>query len=156
MYFSVQTGIRSFVTTNTVGPVTKTLAPDERHLSVILVVEDVEETRNGIERLLAASGYRVSASLNEDDAVEKARARSPDLILVSLGRDRTQRIRVACGIREGAGLGHRVPVVIFCDPDLQEGEERCIANNVYLARPDNFDQLRSLIRRLLETTPPGR
>ena len=31
---------------------------------VILVIEDVEETREGIERLLTASGYQVSTARN--------------------------------------------------------------------------------------------
>jgi CheY-like chemotaxis protein len=119
----------------------------------ILVVEDVEETRNGIERLLAASGYGVSAGRNEDDAVNKARVHPPDLILVSLGKDRAQRLHAAGCIREAAGLDNLIPVIIFCDPDLQEGEERCLADNIHLTRPDNFDQLRNLVRRLVEATP---
>ena len=132
------------------------LRVDERPPSIILVLEDVEETRTGIERLLAASGYQVIARRNEDDAVEKARGHSSDMILVSLGHSRAQRIRAASRIRKDAGLADLVPVVIFCDPDLKEGEERSIAENMHLARPDNFDQLRDLIRRLLETAPRDR
>ena len=39
------------------------------HRLVILVVEDVEETRDGIERLLSAHDYRVNKARNEKEAV---------------------------------------------------------------------------------------
>jgi CheY-like chemotaxis protein len=39
---------------------------------LILVVEDVEETRDGIEKLLAADGYRVDPARQEEDAVTTA------------------------------------------------------------------------------------
>jgi CheY-like chemotaxis protein len=36
---------------------------------MILVVEDVAETRDGIEKLLKADGYRVAAARDERDAM---------------------------------------------------------------------------------------
>jgi hypothetical protein len=33
--------------------------------------------------------------------------------------------------------------------DIAEGEELAIGRNVYVTRPDNFNQLRSLLSRLL-------
>lgn len=49
----------------------------------ILVVEDIEETRDGIEKLLSATGYHLEAFRDERGAVEHARRKDPDLILVS-------------------------------------------------------------------------
>jgi hypothetical protein len=40
-------------------------------------------------------------------------------------------------------------VVIFCMEEIGEGNEVAIGQNVYVTRPDNFNQLRSLIARLL-------
>ena len=51
---------------------------------IILVVEDVNETRDGIERLLKADGYRVALARDETDAIESAQRQRPDLILVSV------------------------------------------------------------------------
>ena len=51
---------------------------------IILVVEDVQETREGTERLLMADGYRVALARDEPDGIENARRQRPDLILVSL------------------------------------------------------------------------
>src|ERR1035441_6122601 len=51
----------------------------------ILVVADVEETRDGIERLFQKDAHRVDPARNGEGAVVTARRDSPDLILVSLG-----------------------------------------------------------------------
>jgi len=126
---------------------------DREPRSVILVVEDVEETRYGIERLLTASGYQVSTARNEEEAIQKASLHHPDLILISLGLDAVQALPVARRIRERAGLGEEVPVVIFCVASLNEGDEVAAGYNVYMTRPDNFDQLRAFFSRLLRKLP---
>jgi DNA-binding response OmpR family regulator len=121
--------------------------PEQR--SFILVVEDVEETRRGIERLLTASGYKVDAARDEDEAVLKAGLHHPDLILISLGLDVVQVLPVAMRIRERAGLDEEVPCVVFCFSGLDEGAELAAGYNVYMTRPDNFDQLRAFLSRFL-------
>ena len=42
-----------------------------------------------------------------------------------------------------------MPVVVFGLPVIDEGEELAIGRNVYVTWPDNFDQLRDLLERLL-------
>jgi len=116
-------------------------------------MEDVEETRDGIERLLRASGYRVNTARDEEEAVLKASIQNPDLILISVGLDVIQVLPVATRIRERAGLGEEVPFVIFCFPSLDEGTELAAGHNVYMTRPDNFDQLRAFLSRLLRKLP---
>jgi CheY-like chemotaxis protein len=117
--------------------------------AVILVANDVEETRDGIEQLLSSDGYKVVAARDEDDAVSRARQRMPDLILVSLDGHPLEVIASAARIRQRARLGERIPVVLFCLPIVDEGDEVAIGRNVYVTRPDNFDQLRAFIGRLL-------
>ncbi len=116
----------------------------------ILVANDVEETRDGIEKLLTADGYRVDPARNEDDAVDRACRQCPDLILVSLGGLPVDVIASATRIRQRGGLSSEVPVVVFCIPTVDEGAEVAIGNNVYVTRPDNFDQLRAFLGRLLQ------
>lgn len=125
------------------------MSSDRDWRPVILVVEDVEETRSGIERLLTASGYQVSAARDEKEAVLKASLRRPDLILICLGLDVLQVLPTAGRIRERAGLAEEITVVAFCVTSLDEGAEVGAERNVYLTRPDNFDQLRALLDRLL-------
>jgi CheY-like chemotaxis protein len=120
---------------------------------IILVVEDVAETRDGIERLLKADGYLVAVARDERDAIESARRERPNLILVSLAGLPSEVIAAARRIREHADLGNLVPVVIFCVDSINEGDDLAIGENVHISRPDNFNQLRRLLARLLHEVP---
>jgi CheY-like chemotaxis protein len=120
---------------------------------IILVVEDVHETRDGIERLLIVDGYRVALARHEQDAIESAQRQRPDLILVSLAGLPGDVIVSARRIRESAAIGEEVPVVVFCVEEIAEGDEVAIGKNVHIVRPDNFNQLRGLLARLLRKIP---
>src|SRR4029450_9962190 len=95
---------------------------DKKNL-IILVVEDVHETRDGIEKLLMVDGYRVSLARDEQDGIESAQRQRPDLILVSLAGLPREVIVSARRIRESAAIGEDVPIVVFCLEELAEGDE---------------------------------
>jgi len=120
---------------------------------IILVVEDVQETREGIKKLLLADGYRIALARDEEDGIESARRQRPDLILVSLAGLPREVIGSARRIRQNAAIGEDVPVVVFCIDEIAQGDEVAIGENVHVTRPDNFDQLRSLLARLLQRIP---
>ena len=128
---------------------------DKKHNTnrIILVVEDIQETREGIERLLMADGYRIALARDEQDGIQSARRQRPDLILVSLAGLPREVIVSARRIRESAAIGEDVPVVVFCIDEIAEGDEVAIGENVHVTRPDNFNQLRSLLARLLHSIP---
>jgi CheY-like chemotaxis protein len=116
---------------------------------LILVLEDVYETRDGIEKLLTADGYRVASARDELDTIESAQHTQPDLILVSLTGLTGEVLAMVHRLRERMALRDQIPVVVFYVEDIAEGQEVAIAGNIYLTRPDNFNQLRSLVARLL-------
>jgi len=120
---------------------------------IILVVEDVQETREGIEKLLLVDGYRLELARDEQDGIESARRQRPDLILVSLAGLPREVILSARRIRESAAIGEDVPVVVFCVDEIAQGDEIAIGENVHVTRPDNFNQLRDLLARLLQRIP---
>lgn len=121
---------------------------------LILVVEDVYETRAGIDTLLKATGYRVVSAGAELEVLNTPPER-PDLILVS-GAAVPNNVLVTVGrLRKGAAVGDEVPVVVFCAQDIPEGEEVAIGGNVYLTNPDNFNQLRNLLARVLSEVSHG-
>ena len=122
---------------------------------LILVVEDVYETRAGIDTLLKANGYRVAFAGIKGEAMNSTRPERPDLILVS-GASLPTNVLVNVGrMRKEAGVGDEVPAVVFCAQDIPEGEEVAIGGNVYLTNPDNFNQLRRLVARLLPAVSSG-
>jgi two-component system, OmpR family, response regulator MprA len=122
---------------------------EELRADLILVVEDVRETSDGIERLLKADGYRVALARDELDAIESIQLRRPDLILVSWTGLSSEVLATVGRIRERAAVGDQIPVVFWIE-DIDEGEEVEVAENVFLTRPDSFNQLRGLFARLLD------
>lgn len=122
---------------------------EQHQRQIILVLEDVEETGCLIDKMLRGNGYCVVLARTEEDAIMRARLQSPDLILMSLGLGADLLLATALRIRQQAALSQDVAVVIFCVPTILEGAEMEVSNNVYVTRPDNFNQLRALLHRLL-------
>ena len=120
---------------------------------VILVVEDVHETRDGIEKLLKLDGYRVVAARDELDGIERAQRQRPDLILVSLAKTLSDVLICGRRIRECAAAGEEVPIVVFGFDEIAAGAEVAIGKNVHITYPDNFNQLRDFLSRLLRSSP---
>jgi CheY-like chemotaxis protein len=121
----------------------------ELRADLILVVEDIHETSDGIKRLLKADGYRVALATNELDAIESAKLKRPDLILVTWTGLAGEIPATVCRIRERAAVADQIPVVFWVE-DIDEGEEVAVGGNVHLMRPDSFNQLRGLLARLLD------
>jgi DNA-binding response OmpR family regulator len=122
---------------------------EELRAALILVVEDVRETSDGIEKLLKVDGYRVALARDELDAIESIQLRRPDLILVSWTGLSGEVLATVGRIRERAAVGDQIPVVFWIE-DIDEGEEVEVAEKVFLTRPDTFNQLRGLLARLLD------
>ena len=112
-------------------------------------MEDVHETRDGIEKLLTADGYRVAPARDELHTIESVQQTQPNLILVSLTGLTGEVLAMVHRLRERMAVRDQIPVVVFYVEDIAEGQEVAIGGNIYLTRPDNFNQLRSLVARLL-------
>jgi hypothetical protein len=46
------------------------------------------------------------------------------------------------------------PFVLFCIPTVDEGAEVALGRNIFVTRPDNFDQLRRFPGRILSGLSP--
>jgi CheY-like chemotaxis protein len=122
----------------------------------ILVVEDVQETCDAIEALLKRDGYWTYSARDEAGAVERVRLSRPDLVLISLHGTAKEMLRGARQIREWGVLTDSIPIVIFSLSTVPQGTEEEIDRNIYVTAPDNFDQLRALLARLLYADSPNR
>ena len=122
---------------------------EELKTALILVVEDVHEISDGIERLLKTNGYRVALARDELHAIESAQLMQPDLILINWTGLSAEVLTTVCRIRERAAVTDQTPVVFWVE-DIDEGEEVTLEGNVYLTRPDSFNQLRGLLAYLLD------
>jgi CheY-like chemotaxis protein len=129
------------------------MTPEHQQRQSILVLEDIEETAHLMEKMLKGNGYSVAVARSEEDAIFRGRFQCPDLILMSLGLSPERLLATAHRIRRNAGLSQDVAIVIFCVPTIPEGAEIEVDKNVYVTRPDNFNQLRDLLHRLLCRVP---
>jgi two-component system cell cycle response regulator DivK len=116
----------------------------------VLVVEDFEDNRFMMRRLLEMSGYRVLEAINGEEAVEIAERERPGLILMDLslplldGLAATRRIRQHEALRD-------VPIVAVSAHDTADFHADALAAgcNDYVTKPIDFDQLETLLGRLL-------
>ncbi|HEX8283584.1 MAG TPA: response regulator [Pyrinomonadaceae bacterium] len=115
----------------------------------VLVVEDFEDNRFMMRRLLEMSGYQVVEAVNGNQAVELAATKSPDIILMDLslpqldGLAATRRIRAQENAR-------KVPIVAVSAHDSADFHAEALAAgcNEYVTKPIDFDQLVELLGRL--------
>ena|ERR1044071_8508544 len=121
----------------------------------ILVVEDFEDNRFMMRRLLEMSGYRVVEAVNGEQAVEAAERERPDLILMDLSLPKLDGLAATRRIREQAGAA-RVPIVAVSAHDTTDFHADALAAgcNEYVTKPIDFDQLEELLTRLLKSQNP--
>jgi len=117
----------------------------------VLVVEDFEDNRFMMRRLLEMSGYRVIEAVNGEQAVEVAASERPDLILMDLSLPKLDGLAATRRIRQSRGLGE-VPIVAVSAHDTSDFHADALAAGCdeYVTKPIDFDQLESLLKRLLE------
>ena len=116
---------------------------------VVLVVEDFEDNRFMMRRLLEMSGYRVVEAVNGNQAVEEAARQRPDIILMDLSLPQLDGLAATRRIRSQDGLG-KVPIVAVSAHDSADFHAEALAAgcNEYVTKPIDFDQLVQLLDRL--------
>ncbi len=118
-----------------------------------MVVEDFEDNRFMMRRLLEMSGYRVLEAINGEEAVEIARREHPSLILMDLSLPLLDGLAATRRIRQVEELS-RIPIVAVSAHDTADFHADALAAgcNDYVTKPIDFDQLEALLNRLLPKT----
>lgn len=119
----------------------------------VLLVEDTEDNRQMLRRLLELSGFHVVEATNGKEAVELATRERPEIILMDLslpfidGLAATRRIRDLKDLRE-------VPIVAVSAHDSADFHSEALAAgcNAYITKPIDYGELERVITGLL----PGR
>ncbi len=122
----------------------------------IMVVEDFEDNRFMMRRLLEMSGYCVLEAINGEEAIQIAESEHPDLILMDLSLPLLDGLAATRRIREVDGL-RTVPIVAVSAHDTADFHADALAAgcNDYVTKPIDFDQLESLLCRLLPEKTVG-
>jgi CheY-like chemotaxis protein len=118
---------------------------------VVLVVEDFEDNRFMMRRLLEMSGYRVVEAVNGEQAVEAAVGERPDLILMDLSLPKLDGLAATRRIRQHDALS-QIPIVAVSAHDTTDFHADALAAgcNEYVTKPIDFDQLEALLKKLLD------
>jgi CheY-like chemotaxis protein len=113
-------------------------------------VEDSEDNRFMMKRLLEMSGYEVIEAVNGEQAVNSAQTMSPDLILMDLSLPRVDGLAATRRIRRLASLKD-VPIVVVSAHDTADFHAEALASgcNEYVTKPIDFGQLELLLKRLV-------
>lgn len=122
----------------------------ESTIQTVMVVEDFEDNRFMMRRLLEMSGYHVVEAMNGEEAVEIAQREKPNLILMDLSLPLLDGLAATRRIREHAEL-RTVPIVAVSAHDTADFHADALAAgcNDYVTKPIDFDQLEGLLSRLL-------
>jgi len=115
----------------------------------VLLVEDFEDNRFMMRRLLEMSGYHVVEAVNGKQAVEFAKTERPDIILMDLSLPQLDGLSATRQIRQQEGLG-KVPIIAVSAHDSADFHAQALAAgcNEYVTKPIDFDQLVKLLDRL--------
>jgi Response regulator containing a CheY-like receiver domain and an HD-GYP domain len=117
---------------------------------MVLLVEDTEDNRFMMRRLLEMSGYRVVEATNGDEAVKVARAESPRLILMDLSLPVIDGLAATRLIRKLPDC-RRTPIIAVSAHDSSDFQSEAIEAgcNSYITKPIDFNELEQLIAQLL-------
>jgi putative two-component system response regulator len=120
--------------------------------SRILVVDDLAENREILVDLLGAEGYELDTAKDGEEAVEKALAAPPDLILMDVSMPRLTGFE-ACRRLKADERTHLVPIVLVTGLVAREDRIQGIAAGCddFLTKPVDSEQLVARTRNLLRT-----
>ena len=118
----------------------------------ILIVEDQEDNRIILRRLLSKAGYDLIEAMNGEDGVALALSMRPDLILMDIqlpvmdGYEATRRIKSNVELKS-------IPVIAVTSYALSgdEAKARAAGCDAYVAKPFSPRQLLAKVREYLPT-----
>lgn len=126
---------------------------DQRSGRTIMIVEDYDDTRILLRRVLERLGYRVLEASNGQEAVDIADREHPDLILMDLDLPILDGIAATQRIRKQPEMA-KVPIVAVTAYPMSYTHVKAFAKgcNEYMAKPIDTTELERLVARYLPTT----
>ena len=123
---------------------------NEEQIATVLLVEDTEDNRFMMRRLLEMAGYGVVEATNGEEAVRLAQAERPDLILMDLSLPVIDGLAATRAIRKLDGLS-TTPIIAVSAHDTSDFQAEALAAGCdsYITKPIDFSQLEVIIARLL-------
>ena len=117
----------------------------------VLLVEDTEDNRFMMRRLLEMAGYGVVEAVNGEEAVKLAKSECPQLILMDLSLPVIDGLAATRLIRKLPGC-QSTPIIAVSAHDTSDFQSEAIEAgcNSYVTKPIDFNDLEELIGQLLK------
>jgi two-component system, cell cycle response regulator DivK len=117
----------------------------------ILIADDKATSRELLRTVLERQGYEVMEAADGEEALQKALAEFPDLILLDLQMPRRTGYEVLGELRKDARHA-ALPIIALTASAMQGDRERALAAGFtgYLAKPVALVHLREEVQRLLQ------
>jgi two-component system cell cycle response regulator DivK len=118
--------------------------------ATVLLVEDTEDNRQMMRRLLEMSGFQVVEAINGKEAVEVASQVRPQVILMDLSLPFIDGLTATRQIRSLPGLS-KVPIVAVSAHDTADFHTDALdaGCNAYVTKPIDYPELEDIVNRLL-------
>jgi two-component system cell cycle response regulator DivK len=118
--------------------------------ATVLLVEDTEDNRQMMHRLLEMSGFNVVEATNGKEAVEVAFKVHPQIILMDLSLPIIDGLAATRQIRNQPDL-NKVPIVAVSAHDTADFHSEALnaGCDAYVTKPINYTELEDLVHRLL-------
>ena len=119
-------------------------------VATVLLVEDTEDNRQMMGRLLEMSGFKVVEATNGQEAVEAAARVNPKIILMDLSLPFIDGLAATRRIRNLPGFDN-VPIVAVSAHDTADFHHEALAAgcDAYLTKPIDFSELEAVMRRMM-------
>jgi CheY-like chemotaxis protein len=128
------------------------MGSDNRAHMTVMVVDDNEDLREMLRFMVERLGYEVVEAENGREAVEIARRRCPNLILMDLSMPVMDGFAATRLLRKIEDMCN-VPIIAISANRREQSQADALAAgcNDYLTKPVNFHQLHSLLGNLLSS-----
>ncbi|MBC7932466.1 MAG: response regulator, partial [Rubrivivax sp.] len=115
----------------------------------VLVVDDSSETVELLQIFFARRGYDVAGAGSAEEAIARAREKSPGIIISDISMPETDGYALLAELRRMPGL-EAVPAIAFTGHAMDEDRERSLAAGfaVHLPKPVDPDELLRVVRQL--------
>jgi PAS domain S-box-containing protein len=117
---------------------------------LILVVEDEEAISILLSDYLLSCGYRITVALNGSEALEKAKAERPNLIVMDVQMPQMDGLETIQRLRADPNLAN-IPIITLTALAMPGDREKCLeaGANEYLSKPVNLKELARAIQTQL-------
>ena len=122
----------------------------EGSMKKVLVVEDDQDNREMVIKVLKHNGYRVVEAVDGEEAIERAKTEKPDLILLDLYIPKMNGYEVTRKLKGDQGLQY-IPIIALTAHAMKGDKEEALAAGFdgYITKPINVRELPQQIEHFL-------